>query len=98
MSKSREARPIPQINIQTGVITNGPIRLGGQFEWVNSDATSTCTVSAPPEELWFKPSPCIVKPSSEAAATAVLGKEQGWTYNVTGCPCKANARIPVVTH
>ncbi|MGA8270880.1 MAG: hypothetical protein WB919_04920 [Candidatus Sulfotelmatobacter sp.] len=50
MSKSPAAAMMPQIDIQTGVISNGPIVVGKQFQWVNSSPTSTCTVIAPPPE------------------------------------------------
>ena len=85
---------MPQIDIATGIVTNGPIIVNTQFQWVNRSATITCHVSATP--AWFNPNPCSVNPNSSATATATaIGT---WSY-ASGCLEQgSNPRIPVSGH
>jgi len=86
--------PTPQVNAQTGVVTNGPIYVNQVFDWVSNVA---CTVSAPVGDLWFSPSPAsITIPPGKVQVTATLANEApGWTYFLNGNSPYGNPKIPV---
>jgi len=101
-SKSKGKSPAtltPQVNISTGVVTNGPIYINGPFQWVSASPNDVCTVSTPaaPNQQWFSPSPVTVRtPPGYAAVTAKLANPAGWSYGVTGCNVQGgNPRVPV---
>jgi hypothetical protein len=95
--KSSATTTTPKVNISTGVVTNGPIYVNQQFQFVSASTTETCTVIAPPSQQWFSPSPCPVSPNpGYATVTAKLPNPAGWTYSVTGCiQANPNPRVPV---
>lgn len=90
---------MPQVDISTGIVTDGPdggVTTNEDFQFVNSNATGTCTVHAPAGQVWFSPNPCPVT-SPPGTATVTAGPTAGtYTYTVTGCNVQnQNPRIPV---
>lgn len=72
---------LPQIDVQTGMITNGPLIVNQQFQWVNR-AQTTCSVTD--NGQWFGPDPISVPAASggntgTATATATTAGTFTWS-------------------
>jgi hypothetical protein len=57
------AGSLPEIDVQTGLITNGPIYVNQQFAWVKS-SQGTCSVTTGSNPQWFSPDPVTVPAAS----------------------------------
>ena len=79
---------MPTVDVATAVVTNGPIKVGEQFEWtcVECAPGSNITVTAqntPNGEPWFIPSPISFTAPGLSSPVTLEGvsPETGWWYN-----------------
>jgi len=87
---------MPSVDISTGNVTGGEIKLGHQFQFSTS-ATGNITVTAPTGHAWFSPSPAsLVGPGSVTVTAELMSVGAGWGYLVTGMVVSNNnPHVPV---
>ena len=94
------AQSTPEIDVQTGLVTNGPIYVNQQFKWVNRSSI-VCSVSTSPTAQWFSPDPVSVPAASggntgEATGTATAAGT--WSYSSPCLELGNNPKIPIGSH
>lgn len=76
----------PEVDVQTGLVTNGPLVVNQQFVWVNRSSVA-CSVSTGSGQQWFSPDPLTVSAASggnTGTATATATTAGNFTYT---SPC-----------
>jgi hypothetical protein len=89
---------LPEVDVSTGLVTNGPLEVNQSFVFVNRTNTA-CAVSTPsdPNDQWFTPTPISVPAASNGntgtytVTAAIAGT---WTY-LSSCLQGAEAHIQV---
>ncbi|MFZ0201953.1 MAG: hypothetical protein WB523_02170 [Candidatus Sulfotelmatobacter sp.] len=102
MSKPANVPSMPQVDISTGAVTDGPnggVTVNEQFQWINASSNS-CIITAPANPVggpWFSGSPCTVNannaPPNKGIVTALL--EGDWTFGDTCNRRITNPKVPV---
>jgi hypothetical protein len=94
--------PTPTVDVITGNVTNGPIRVGEQFEWTCSSVREPTDIGVHAAAMgngqpWFSPSPAsFTGPSGSALVTAEgASPVGGWSWTATGVNVNASARVNV---
>ena len=90
---------LPTVDITTGTVSNGPIKLGEQFQWTTTANDSNISVHAPvaPNSQWFSPNPTpsFNGPGNVTVTATMTSGANGWSYTATNINVNANARVHV---
>jgi len=89
------ANSTPEVDLQTGIVTNGPIVVNQSFVWVNRVAT-TCSVTGGTQQ-WFSSDPVSVPAASDGntgTATVTATAVGTFTYS-SPCLEVGSPRVPV---
>lgn len=85
-ARSLRAAATPEVDLQTGIVTNGPVKVNQQFVWVNRVGTS-CPVNDGAGQQWFSPNPVTVPAASGGnSGTATVTATAAGTFTYTS-PC-----------
>ncbi len=102
MSKPAAVPTMPQVDISTGAVTDGPnggVTVSEQFQWINA-SSNTCIITAPANPVdgpWFSGSPCTVNAHNAAPNTGIVTAllEGEWTFGDTCNRRITNPKVPV---
>jgi hypothetical protein len=84
--RSVRANATPEVDVQTGMVTNGPLYVNQPFVWVNRIGTS-CSVSDANGQQWFSPDPVTVPAASggNTGTVTVTATAAGTFYYTSPC-------------
>jgi hypothetical protein len=86
------AAATPEVDLQTGIVTNGPLRVNQPFVWVNRVGTSCTVNNGAGQQQWFSPDPVTVPAASNGNTGTLTVTATGiGTFTFTS-PCSEIAR------
>ena len=72
----------PEVHLQTGMVTNGPVRVNQPFVWVNTLGVSCSVIAETGEQQWFNPDPVTVPAAANGeSGTAAVTAIRAGTFN-----------------
>jgi hypothetical protein len=90
--------PTPSVDVITGIVTNGPIREGEEFQWTCIEFSGPIRVTAqvmPDGKPWFSPSPTSFT-APDGSATVIAAAPIGrWTWTASGVQVDPGAHVVV---
>ncbi len=85
-ARSLRAAATPEVDLQTGIVTNGPVTVNQPFVWVNRVGTN-CPVTEGDSQQWFSPDPVTVPAASGGnTGTVTVTATQAGTFTFVS-PC-----------
>lgn len=97
---------MPTVDVETGAVSNGPVRSAHTFEWTCSEAPSGTTITVyannmPSGAPWFQNSSgkgeiTFTTPNASASVTAEsMSPPGGWKWTAQGVNVDAGAHVNV---
>ncbi|MGA8270881.1 MAG: hypothetical protein WB919_04925 [Candidatus Sulfotelmatobacter sp.] len=100
MSKTHDEETVlPSVDISSGILSDGPIKVGHEFNFSTTATADNISVTVPtgPNSAWFSTSPAVFNGPGSVTVTAELASiGEGWGFGVTGIDrSNSNPHIPV---
>jgi len=91
--RTLRAAATPEVDLQTGMVTNGPLMVNQPFVWVNTVGVSCSVTADSGGQQWFSSDPVTVPAAANGnTGTATVTATQAGTFSYAS-PCSQQGNV-----